>query len=81
MNITFNHNNSGKFELEFTPEELKDLQYMLTLSFNKLLDDRVFCSSFGHMSKECHRRCESNLDWREEIADLMESVYGKEEEE
>lgn len=80
MNITFNHNNSGKFELEFTPEELKDLQYMLMLSFNKLLDDKIFCSSFKHQSKECNRRCESNLDWREEIADLMESVYGEEEE-
>lgn len=79
MNIKFDHN-SDTFNMELTREEIKDLQYMLTLSFNKLLDDRVFCSSFGHMSKECHRRCESNLDWREEIADLMESVYGDEEE-
>lgn len=79
MNIKFDHN-SDTFNMELTREEIKDLQYMLTLSFNKLLDDRVFCSSFGHMSKECHRRCVSNLDWREEIADLMESVYGEEEE-
>lgn len=79
MNIKFDRN-SDTFNMELTKEEIKDLLYMLTLSFNKLLDDKVFCSSFGHMSKECHRRCESNLDWREEIADLMESVYGKEEE-
>ena len=80
MNITFNHNNSGKFELEFTPEEMKDLQYMLILSFNKLLDERIFCESLGSRgNNECIRRCESNLEWRDNIADIFDSVYGEEE--
>jgi len=79
MNIKFDHN-SDTFNMEFTREEIEDLHYMLMLSFNNLLDDKIFCFSFNHQSKECNRRCESNLCWREKIADLMDSVYGEEEE-
>ena len=77
MNINLNHD-SYTVNMELTKEELKDLQYMLTLSFSRLLDDKIFCSSYQHQSRECNRRCESNLDWREKISDLFESIYGDE---
>lgn len=80
MNINFNKN-SETFNIELTKEELKDLQYMLMLAFNKLLEEKIFCDSLGSRgNNECKRRCESNLDWRELLSDIYDSVYGEEEE-
>lgn len=59
----------GNFEMELSLMELKDLQYMLTVSFSTLLDDKIFSSNFGVKEGECSRRCESNLDWRDLICD------------
>lgn len=68
MKISLNKE-KGNFEIELSLTELKDLQYMLTVSFSTLLDDKLFSSNFGVKEGECSRRCENNLNWRDLIRD------------
>lgn len=71
MNIYYDPEHNTDVTIKMSYEEMNQLRYMLCLSFDKLLEDKIAASAYSGKDNVCDFRCQMNLDLRDMISDTI----------